>query len=268
MPGFTHKNRDKVFDHITMQKKNLRLIVAHNFNGNIEEASKFVEVDGKKFEADDKGQPKKNDKGEPIPFVEPTDGKPPKVEAENADLEALAKVNPAVAKILADKKAAEDALAAYNTDKEKSEREAAEKRGEWQTLAQTETQKREAAEKALKDREDLLTKYKEDTDFWLKTVMATIPKEKQSLIPSEFSSRQKLRYIMENAAQLGATVPGQKAAPIDKNDAQPVTTELQKTRNELNDLVKKGSARTREEEARMSQLAATVKKLAAEKEDK
>ena len=199
------------------------VVSVHKFNGFVEPEIKFVEVEGKKFVDDGSGKAKLDDKGQPIPFTE-NNQKPEIKDLSNAQLEELAKVNPHVAKLLSDKTEADAKEAARIKKEEDDKRKAAEEKGEWQSLAQSEKTKREELEGKLAEKEELLGKYKGSVDQVLKEILSTIPKENLGLIPEEFSPRQKLEYIIKNAKTLGAKITNIKGDDgIQKN-----SNELQK----------------------------------------
>lgn len=180
----------------------------HSFNGFIEE--KFVEVDGKKFVDDGSGKAKVDDKGVPVPFKEAV----PQLDLSTADIEALAKVNPKLAKFIADSADASKRLADIATAEEEKKRKDAEAKGEWQKLADEAMGKQKTAEALVKQKEEQLGKYVETVEKVLSGLIATIPKENVALIPADYSARQKLAYIIENAKLLGAKV----APPVDGVD--------------------------------------------------
>lgn len=218
-------------------------VVLHKFNG-FEEQVKTVEVDGKKFVADDTDptKPKLDDKQQPIPYVE----KKADVKIEDlskAQLEDLAKVNPHVAALLdADKKRKEDDEKAANDRKKKEEDDAA-KAGEWQKLAEGRGTELETTKGTLKQKEEMLGKYVETTQKVLDGLLKTIPKENLSLIPSDFSPRQKLEYIIANADRLGAKVNAA-GGKIDKSDDTPAGTDEDKLLARITELQKKATDRT------------------------
>lgn len=226
-----------------MNKQFVTTIVSHNFNGNEVEV-KTVEVDGKKFIADetDPTKPKLDDKQQPVPFVD-TKVVPKIEDLSKADLAELAKVNPHVAKMLDDAKARTEADEKAAAEKKAADEKAAGEKGEWQKLADTRAQELEGTKGTLKQKEEMLGKYVETTEKVLKGLLATIPKENVSLIPADFSPRQKLEYIITNAARLGAKMNAVDGK-IDKNDLTPNGTDEDKLMARMAELTTKANART------------------------
>jgi hypothetical protein len=232
-------------------------VIAHRFNGNIEGDEKFVEVDGQKFVDDGTGKPKVGEDQKPIPFVEKKadDG------ADEKSLEELAKTNPAIAKLLEDKKKAEKDLS-DKLAKESEERQAQlAKNGEWEKLA-----KEQEAEIARLKEEDgkkfeIIGKYKGSIKSILDATLATIPKDKIGLIPDSFSEREKLEYITKNAKLLGATIIAVKGDKVEKNEDEPNLGEEDTLRKELGELIKKGSTRTATEDNLMTEKSRKLKEL-------
>src|SRR5215510_7467584 len=101
---------------------------------------KFIEIDGKKYQADEKGEALKDAQGNMIPYTESA----PPIDPANVDLDELAKVNPHVARMMAEKAEADKKIAEAAEAEEKRKREEAEKKGEWQKLAEEAETKRKA----------------------------------------------------------------------------------------------------------------------------
>lgn len=228
-----------------MKNKNVSQIVSHLFNGNVEAEIKFIEIEGKKYLDDGTGKAKLGEDGQPIPFVEK---KADDINPAEADLETLAKINPLVAALLDSKKKNEEIL----TQKQKEEKEKLDtdlkEKGEWQKLADTRAIELEEAKKLITQKDELLGKYKGSVEAVLKELMATIPKENLSLIPPDFSPRQKLEYITQNAKLLGAKMTGvNKGDGVNKSDDTPAGTEEEKLVKEIDELIKKGDKKTKTE---------------------
>lgn len=234
----------------------------------------FVEIEGVKYQADpdNEGEALKDDEGNLVPFKESKDddgnggGNPsPKLtieDIEKAELDELAKANPKVAKLLAEIKEKEKRLADIESAEEEKKRKEAEQKGEWQKLAEEERQKREEAEKGLKNSKELLSKYVGSVKTILNEVIETIPKENRGLIPKDFSPRQQLEYITQNAKLLGAKIIGAKGSPIDKSDSTPNATDEDKLVAEINTLMEKTN-KTPQEYELLTQKATELKKLRA-----
>ena len=234
----------------------------HLFNGDFSEEIKFVEVDGKKFIDDGQGKPKLDDKQQPIPFEEKKVDKVD-IKIEDADLDALAKVNPHVARVLQEQKerAEKDALKAEE-DKKKADEEAG-KKGEWQKLADERLQTVETLKKDIKSRDDMLIGYKQTIENILKPVLASIPKDKLSLIPSDFSPRQQLEYVMKNATVLGIAGVVAKGGDVPKNDGK-TGTELEVMVTRFEELRKK-TGRTMAEDNELLEIAKKLKEAQQKK---
>lgn len=222
-------------------------IVLHPFNGNEEEV-KFVEVDGAKFVADetDPTKPKLGDDQKPVPYVEKKadDVVVPKIEdVSTAELEDLAKHNPKLAALLDtqkkreadDKKAADEKVAA--------EEKAASEKGEWQGLAEKRGTDLTKMTAERDQKEEQLGKYVKTTEAVLKGLLASIPKENVGLIPSEFSPRQKLEYIIANSSRLGAKMNAA-GGKIETSDEHPAGGEEEKLIARITELTKKATDRT------------------------
>lgn len=230
------------------------------FQNGYEDDAKFVEIDGQKFEADDKGEAKLDDKGEKIPFK----ASDPAPEAGEKSLEELAKDNPALQKLLDDKKKLEeDAKKAADEAKAKAEEDAA-KNGEWQTLAEQRKAEADKLKGDLDKKDEILGKYVGSVKSILAEVMKTIPKEKQGLIPDNFSPREKLEYITKNAKLLGASVAGAGTGGVDPNEVEPPADEEGKLVAEIEELNKKEN-KTSSDHTKAFELAKKLKELRAAK---
>lgn len=237
------------------QTRNVTL-VTHAINGNIEEEVKFVEVEGKKFVDDGSGKPKVGDDGQPIAFVEK---KGNDTDPASQSLEELAKTNPAIARILEEKKVADQKIADAEKAEAERKRQEAEKNGEWQKLADERQAEIDRLTSDIAKKDSMLGKYKGSVESILKEVLATIPKDKQSLIPADYSPRQKLEYITKNAKVLGAkgVNAGEK---IEGSDKQPDLNEKEKLTNRLKELLGKKD-KTPEEQRELSKVATDLKKI-------
>jgi hypothetical protein len=178
-------------------------------------------------------------------------------------IEELAKANPFVAKMAQDAAEAAQRLAEKEAADEAARVDAAQKKGEWQKLAEEsgaklkETQGQIASmKKGLDDRDALI-------ESMLKDRLAGIPADRHALIPSEYSAMKKLEYITNNAALLGAEPVQSKGAPIPPNSSIPVTDEA-KLISEYNELAGKQN-RTHTENQLMLEKAKQLKELRAKK---
>lgn len=254
-----------------MNKHKLFSVSVHKFNGFVDGGEeKFVEVDGKKFVDDGSGKPKLDDKNQPIPFVEKKAGD--EIDLTNLDyatvtdeqLAIIEKKAPSIAKLIKDKREADAKIAGIDDEKKKKEEEDLKAKGEWEKLAGQKDGTIADLTKKLQEKEGLLGKYAESIKSILKDTLATIPKDKLGLIPSEFSDRQKLEYITKNAKLLGATIIG--SGKIEKGDDDTITgTEEEKMINRFEELQKKKD-KTRTEEQEMIELSRKIKEARKKKE--
>ena len=202
------------------------LVVSYLSNGNADPVDEFIEEGGVKYVKGEDGKPKTGEDGKPIPYVEPqkkevTDKDGKKIDITDyttAELEELAKVNPKVRKLLDDMSEKEKALTLKEQEEEERKQKELEARGEWQKLAEAAKEKATTLEKTLKEKEVMLVKYKETVEGVVDSIIKTIPEDKRGLIPTKFSPREKLEYIVQNAASLGATVSFVQGGKPDKSD--------------------------------------------------
>lgn len=243
-------------------------VVLHKFNG-FEEEVKTVEVDGKKFVADetDPSKPKLDDKQQPILFVEKKVEVPKIEDLSKAELAEIAKHNPALAKLLDDNKKRAETDAQAEKDRIAKEEKEAEEKGNWKTLAETRKSDLDKMTGERDQKEEQLGKYVKTTEAVLKGLLESIPKENISLIPADFSPRQKLEYIIANASRLGAKVNAI-GGKIDKNETEPTGTDEDKMVTRIEELSKKATARTatNPELAELRQLGSKLTALRREKD--
>lgn len=230
-------------------------------DGNIDDV-KFVEVEGVKVQADEKGEPIKDKDGKYVPF-EDKKVLDDKVDVSGLDLETLAKINPNVAKFLEEKTGLEKKLGDIETAKQKEEREKAEKNGDWQKLAEERLAKATSLEEELAKVNGQLGKYVGSVESILKDMLKTIPADKQALIPADYSARQKLEYITKNAKILGVK-PIASIDKIDPSDDTPAGTDEEKLIKEFEELKAKTN-RTQAEDKLMYEKASKIKELRAKK---
>ena len=226
-------------------------MIVHNQNGYEEDADKFVELDGKKFipDDDDPTKAKVGEDGKPVPFKEDDkgdDGKDGKEDDELADksLEDLAKVNPAVAKMLEDQEDAKKEKEKEEKEKKDAEDKKAGEDGKWQDLAEERKIKNESLQKDLDKNGEILGKYVNSTKEILKNVIDTIPEENRGLIPEDFSPRQQLEYITKNQKLLGAKVSQAQGGKVGKNDDTPIGTQEEELIKEIGEFTKKARDNT------------------------
>mgnify|MGYP001603956899 CR=1 FL=1 len=237
-------------------------VIIHAKNGN-EDDVKFVEVDGVKYQADDKdpAKPKLDDKGDKIP-LKSGGGDKGGDKGGSPSLEELAKTNPEIAKLLDDQKKRKDEDEKRDKEqKEREEKEAAEK-GQWKELAEKRAQEHEETKKQLNQKEEMLGKYVGSVKQMLKEVMETIPEDKKGLVPDSFSPREKLEYITKNAKLLGANVMGSKGGGVPPNEVDPPSTEEGKLIAELEELRKKAT-KTSADHTKIFELSKKIKEVRA-----
>lgn len=238
-------------------------------NGHADEVVEFVEVDGAKFVKGEDGKAKTGEDGKPIPYVakekiEVKDDKGVKVDITdytNAELEELAKVNPKVKKMLDDKAASDKKIADQEAAEAKRKEDDLKARGEWQKLAEDAQSKATGLEEKLKEKEEMLVKYKGTVEGVVDSIIKTIPEDKRNLVPAKFSPREKLEYIVQNAASLGATVSFTQGGKPDKSDTDTGNlTEDQKLVKEIADIEAKAT-KTPEDWTKHLELSKKLKDL-------
>lgn len=227
-------------------------------NGNID----FIEVDGIKFEADAEGKAKVGSDGKNIPFVEVKPPVPPIVTPPD-DLTELAKSNPALARILQEKADAEIKLANLLKESDDKKRTDAEKQGEWKKLYDETLKGKTEVEGKLTGREDIITKLKSTVKTVLDMAVAQIPKDRLSLIPTQFTEREKLEYIFANAKLLGVNPLGGTGG-VPPNEQDPNVTDEDKLVKEFEELQKKAN-KTQADYDLMYQKATKLKELRTKK---
>jgi len=223
-----------------MYKLNVSKNVVHLFNGNADgDEPVAVEVEGKKFVDDGTGKAKLGDDGQPIPFVEKV-VVDKSFDAAKADLEKLGEINPLVAKMLEANKKFGDDIAVKEEETQKAITKELEEKGEFKTLAETRATEIVEKDKTIAQKDEQLGKYVKTVESILEATLATIPKENISLIPAEFSARQKLEYISQNSKILGAQLTAVKQGEgVDKNDLNANTSEEEVLSVEVDELMKK-----------------------------
>jgi len=189
------------------------------------------------------------------------------VDASKLSIDELKKLNPEVAKLISESDDAREKLEEAERKRQEDEEESLKKKGEWQKLAESEKEKRKKAESEANKKSDLLDKYKGTVDGLVKDVMEKIPEEKQTLIPSNFSNRQKLEYVQQNASWFGIKSVVDSGGRVPPNNEDPAVDEEAKLTKELNDLVAKGGERTPVEDKKMSELGTKIKEIRKNKKD-
>lgn len=228
---------------------------------------KYIEIDGVKYQVDpnDPSKPLIGDNGEKVLFVEseppaptPPVDTPPKwsEDMSDEDLEALAKTDPALARLIREKrKLAEDADAAAQAAAE-DHRKQLEKNGEFQQLAKEADDDRKEAVRKMNENNAILDKYKSTVSMIRDKMFEQIPAEKQSLVPTG-SARKQIEYILANAKHLGVSVIS-KGSQVPKNDDKPPVDDEQKDRTRFQELLDKDQL-TPSESREMSELSTKIK---------
>lgn len=146
-------------------------------------------------------------------------------EVAKKSIEDLAKENAGVAKLLEDFSGVNKRLQEIEDEKKKKEIEDAKSKGEFEKLYNDQQVEIKTTRENLDKATRLLDDYKKTTEEILAEVMKSVPKEKQGLIPSEYSPRKKLEYITANSAILGVTAMFKKGSDVPPNDGQPLNEE-------------------------------------------
>jgi hypothetical protein len=222
----------------------------------------IIEKDGNRYVADKDGKVLEED-GKPVAY-DPAKHKDPDPDLSAFELEALAKANPHVARILQEKQDAEmKAKELADADEAKKQKEAQEK-GEFQKLFEEASGKLKEKDGEVGKYKELVKGYTETIDALLKQMLEQVPKDKQALIPADYSSKKKLEYILANASALGAETVLKKGSDVPPNDKAPATDEA-KLVAEIEELQKKGGSRTPTENTLMWEKAKQLKELRAKK---
>ena len=229
-------------------------------------SKKFVEIDGKKVEANDAGEAIKNDKNEYIPFVEDGKGADDK-KVDETSIEKLAETNPAVAELLKQKLDADKKLSDQEAEASRKRQEDLAKAGEWEKLAKERENEIARLQAEDKKKGELLGKYQGSVNSILAETLKTIPKDKLGLIPEDFSARQKLEYITKNAKLLGATT-AIKGDKVEGHDDTPNLSEEQTLQKELQALIDKGGKRTASEDQLMTEKSRKLKEIRQARQNK
>lgn len=223
----------------------------------------LIEKEGKRFVADKDGNIQKDDKGNEVVYDPKTHKETP--DLSSFELEELAKTNPHVARVLQEKQEAENKAKELADAEEAKQKEEAQKKGEFQKLYEDTEAKRKQAQDELTKAQEIVKNYKGTIQGLLDSVLETIPKEKHSLIPADYSARKKLEYIMSNAAALGVEpVIKTKGSGVPPHDNPPNLTEEAKLISEIDGLMKKAN-KTKSEQTLLWEKTKALKELRAAK---
>gem|GEM_PF-2833823 len=224
----------------------------------------IIEKDGQRYVGDKDGKVLEED-GKPVVY-DPAKHKDADPDLSALELETLAKANPHVARVLQEKQEAEAKAKELAEAEEKKRQEEAQKKGEFQKLYEEATGKLKERDGELGKLKESVKSYSETIDTLLNQMLEQVPKEKQALIPADYSSKKKLEYILANAAALGAETVLKKGSEVPKNDKAPVGDEA-KLVAEIEELTKKAN-RTPTENTLMWEKAKQLKELRAAKQNK
>lgn len=231
-----------------------------------------IEIEGKKFVQDpeNEGEPLKDDEGNPIPYEE-VEGEEGDEEDNSEDISSysfdeLKNKIPEVAKLVEEKQKQEQKLKEIEEERKKREERKKEEEGKWKELL--EDKKKEVSE--LVDEKtklkNLLAKHKETISTLLSEVEKTVPEDRKSLIPQEFSKRQRFEYIVKNAELLGAKVALNKGGSVPPNQDEPPMDEEAQVQQEFNELMSKERNLTPSEQDKAEELAKKLKEIRKRKD--
>ena len=204
---------------------------------------KFIEIEGVKYkiDPDDETKPLLDDKGEKIPYVEekpvapvvpPKDPAPP-----DQSLEALAKTNPEVARMLQEKKELEEDKRKQDEAAEIERKAQLEKNGEFQILAKESDDKRITSEAKQTEQTEIIKKQNDAFKGLRDDMVSQIPEDKRTLIP-EVSARKQIDYIRANAKHLGVSILN-KGGAIPNNGNNPPLDEEGELTKRFNEYLKR-----------------------------
>ena len=222
----------------------------------------IIEKEGNRYVADKDGKVLEED-GKPVVY-DPAKHKDADPDLSAFELEALAKANPHVARMLQEKQDAEAKAKELTDAEEKKKQEEAQQKGEFQKLYEEATGKLKEKDGEVGKFKELVKGYTETIETLLTQMLEQVPKDKQALIPADYSAKKKLEYILANAAALGAETVLKKGSEIPKNAAAPLGDEA-KLVTDIEELMKK-SPRTKTEDTLLWEKSKLLKELRAKKE--
>jgi len=221
---------------------------------------KYIVIDGKKFKVDPADSTKAllDDAGNPVPYEEEVPPVPPS----NKTLEELAKTDPEVARLLKEKKDLEDEKAERERIAEEERQEALKKNGEFQKLAEEQTEKAKTYKKELDETVAVLGKYKSTVNEIRDEMLNQIPEDKKGLVPED-SAKNQIDYIRKNAKFLGVSllVPN-KGGDVPPNEDTPPLDEEGKLQKEFSELMRKEThLLTSSEKARLTEVSKLLNQI-------
>lgn len=231
---------------------------------------KYIEIDGVRYKVDPNdstkplmvdGQMVKYEEEAPEPI--PPTTTPVKVHDNMSDdeIEALAKTDPALARILRDNKRLKEDKVKAEADAAQARKAEMEKNGEFQKLAEEAERDRDKAISEKNEALAMLEKYKTTVNTIRDNMMSQIAPEKQSLVP-EGSARKQIEYILANAQHLGVSIIA-KGSPVPKNTDEPKDDEG-RDRKRFAELMEKDNL-TRNEQNELNDLSKKIKSYDAKK---
>jgi len=181
------------------------------------------------------------------------------VDYSEVDLETLKKKNPEVAELVKEANEAKEKLTKKEEAEKEQEKKKAKEKGKFQELYEVAETEIKQVKAERDEKEEILTKYVDTVKNILKGIENDIPEENKGLIPEDYSPRQRLEYITNNAKVLGVSVTS-KGSKINSNEDTPNLTEEQSIRRRLKELDKKNTL-TYEEEDEMFDLSQKLKAI-------
>ena len=180
------------------------------------------------------------------------------------DLETLQEENPQVAKMTKNFEKLESQVDELQEKLQEKEEQEKKEEGEFQDLYQETKTELEQAQSTLEEKNDILTKYSNTVSELLDTHLEQIPDNKHSLIPDDYSDRQKLEYISNNQDQLGISIANTGNA-VEENETDPSQSEAEKKRARFNELQEKyedsDEELTRPEQEEFTNLGREIKRM-------
>lgn len=240
-----------------------------------------VEIDGNAFVEDpnNEGEPLTTDDGEKVPYSErdkvadkfsDEDNDADKSKDDDKDLsnipfDELKEKHPKVAEKLKEAKKYREQLEDIKKKQKEREEQKKKKKGKYEELLKEKEKELEEIQSENKKRKSLLSKHKETIDRILEDIEEQIPEERRTLIPSNFSNRQKLEYIVENAEHLGAKVAINKGGDVPSNQDNPPLDREGKLQKEFQELMNKDDLSVREDQ-KLRELSKKLKEIRKSKE--
>jgi hypothetical protein len=206
-----------------------------------EDVQKFLDEEAAKNNPDNPDAPEHQDdrdkKGDEVPPA--NEDKPDVVNMSEDDIAKEAENSPVLARVLAERNEAQRKLSDAETNHQKELDELAKNDKGFGSLYKTEVEKNTKLESELNKANSLLREYKTSLDNVVSEFLKYIPKEKQSLIPADYSAKKKLEYILSNATALNVDSILVKGSKVPKNENEPELSREQTLVKEINELMAK-----------------------------